>query len=85
MPTQLLPAPPGARKRRVQYVSGDEKKWRRSFAPVERRRTANLLIEYGLLLVLVALLSITFVTAIGTSLSKIFSNANTALTGASGG
>ncbi len=43
------------------------------------------LIEYGLLLVLVALLSITFVTAIGTSLSKIFSNANTALTGASGG
>ena len=43
------------------------------------------LIEYGLLLVLVALLSITFVTSIGTALSKIFSNANTALTGAAGG
>ncbi len=43
------------------------------------------LIEYGLLLVLVALLSVTFITAIGTSLSKIFSNANTALTGAAGG
>jgi pilus assembly protein Flp/PilA len=43
------------------------------------------LIEYGLLLVLVALLSITFVTSIGTALSKIFSNANTALQGAAGG
>ena len=42
------------------------------------------LIEYGLLLVLVALLSITFVTGIGTALSKIFSNANTALGTAAG-
>ena len=43
------------------------------------------LMDLGLLLVLVALLSVTFITAIGTSLSKIFSNANTALTGAAGG
>jgi Flp pilus assembly pilin Flp len=40
------------------------------------------LIEYGLLLVLVALLSVSFVTSIGTALSKVFSNANTALQGA---
>jgi pilus assembly protein Flp/PilA len=43
------------------------------------------LIEYGLLLVLVALLSVTFVTSIGTALSKIFQNAATALNTASGG
>lgn len=42
------------------------------------------LIEYGLLLVLVALLSITFITGIGTALSKIFSNANSALSTAAG-
>jgi pilus assembly protein Flp/PilA len=43
------------------------------------------LIEYGLLLVLVALLSVTFITSIGTSLSKIFSNAATAMQSAAGG
>lgn len=42
------------------------------------------LIEYGLLLVLVALLSVTFITGIGTALSKIFSNANSALSSAAG-
>jgi Flp pilus assembly pilin Flp len=37
------------------------------------------LVEYGLLLVLIALLSISFVKGIGLTLSAIFSNANTAL------
>jgi len=37
------------------------------------------LVEYGLLLVLIALLSISLVKGIGTTLSAIFSNANTAL------
>jgi pilus assembly protein Flp/PilA len=41
------------------------------------------LVEYGLLLVLVALLSVTFISGIGKSLSTIFSNANSALTSAS--
>jgi pilus assembly protein Flp/PilA len=43
------------------------------------------LVEYGLLLVLVALLSVTFITTIGTSLSRIFSNAAGALSSAAGG
>lgn len=38
------------------------------------------LVEYGLLLVLIALISITFVKGIGLTVSAIFSNANTALT-----
>jgi pilus assembly protein Flp/PilA len=38
------------------------------------------LVEYGLLLVLVALLSVTFISTIGTELSKIFSNAASSLT-----
>lgn len=43
------------------------------------------LVEYGLLLVLVALLSVTFITSIGSALSKIFNNAASALNSASGG
>jgi pilus assembly protein Flp/PilA len=43
------------------------------------------LVEYGLLLVLVALLSVTFITSIGSALSKIFNNAASILTSASGG
>jgi len=43
------------------------------------------LVEYGLLLVLIVLLSVTFISSIGQSLSKIFMNANTALTSAAGG
>lgn len=43
------------------------------------------LVEYGLLLVLVALLSITFITSIGSALSKMFNNAASALNSASGG
>jgi Flp pilus assembly pilin Flp len=42
------------------------------------------LIEYGLLLVLIALLSVTFVTGIGKALNNVFSNANTILTSAAG-
>ena len=38
-------------------------------------------VEYGLLLVLVALLSVAFITTIGKQLSQIFSNAAEALTG----
>jgi pilus assembly protein Flp/PilA len=38
------------------------------------------LVEYGLLLVLVALLSVTFISTIGTELSKIFNNAASTLT-----
>ena len=38
------------------------------------------LIEYGLLLVLVALLSVAFITQIGNQLSSIFSNAASSLT-----
>lgn len=37
------------------------------------------LVEYGLLLVLIALISISFVRGIGVTLSAIFSNANTAM------
>jgi pilus assembly protein Flp/PilA len=37
------------------------------------------LIEYGLLLVLIALISISFVKGIGVTLSAIFTNANSAL------
>ncbi|HWF37055.1 MAG TPA: Flp family type IVb pilin [Candidatus Acidoferrales bacterium] len=40
------------------------------------------LVEYGLLLVLVALLSVTFITTIGQKLSTIFSNAASVLTSA---
>jgi pilus assembly protein Flp/PilA len=43
------------------------------------------LIEYGLLLVLVALLSVTFITTIGQKLSQIFSNAANVMTSAAGG
>jgi pilus assembly protein Flp/PilA len=44
------------------------------------------LVEYGLLLVLVALLSVAFITGIGKQLQSIFQNANTALnTAAAGG
>ena len=42
------------------------------------------LIEYGLLLVLVALLSVTFISTIGNALSKIFSNAASVMTSAAG-
>jgi pilus assembly protein Flp/PilA len=42
------------------------------------------LVEYGLLLVLVALLSVTFITSIGSALSKIFSNAASAMSSAAG-
>jgi pilus assembly protein Flp/PilA len=42
------------------------------------------LIEYGLLLVLIALLSVSFISGIGTALSKIFNNANSVLTSAAG-
>ena len=42
------------------------------------------LIEYGLLLVLVALLSVAFITTIGQKLSTIFSNAASVLTSAAG-
>ena len=42
------------------------------------------LIEYGLLLVLVALLSVTFITTIGQKLSTIFSNAASVMTSAAG-
>jgi pilus assembly protein Flp/PilA len=38
------------------------------------------LVEYGLLLVLVALLSVTLIQTVGTELSSIFSNAASALT-----
>lgn len=38
------------------------------------------LVEYGLLLVLVALLSVAFITQIGNQLSSIFSNAASSLT-----
>ena len=38
------------------------------------------LVEYGLLLVLVALLSVTLIETIGVQLSQIFSNAATVLT-----
>jgi pilus assembly protein Flp/PilA len=38
------------------------------------------LVEYGLLLVLVALLSVAFVSTIGKQLSSIFSNAASSLT-----
>ena len=38
------------------------------------------LVEYGLLLVLVALLSVAFVSTIGQQLSSIFSNAASSLT-----
>jgi Flp pilus assembly pilin Flp len=38
------------------------------------------LVEYGLLLVLVALLSVTLIQTIGVQLSQIFSNAATVLT-----
>jgi pilus assembly protein Flp/PilA len=40
------------------------------------------LVEYGLLLVLVALLSVGFISTIGTQLSLIFSNAASSLTSA---
>ena len=43
------------------------------------------LVEYGLLLVLVALLSITFITSIGSALSKLFNNAASDLNSVSGG
>jgi pilus assembly protein Flp/PilA len=42
------------------------------------------LVEYGLLLVLVALLSVTFISTIGSALSKIFSNAATVMSTAAG-
>ena len=38
------------------------------------------LVEYGLLLVLLALVSVSFVKGIGISVSAVFSNANVALT-----
>jgi pilus assembly protein Flp/PilA len=38
------------------------------------------LIEYGLLLVLIALLSVAMITGIGQAVNKIFSNANSVLT-----
>jgi pilus assembly protein Flp/PilA len=38
------------------------------------------LVEYGLLLVLVALLSVALITTVGQQVSSIFSNAATALT-----
>ena len=37
------------------------------------------LVEYGLLLVLVALLSVGFITTVGAQVSQIFNNAATAL------
>ncbi|MGH9771437.1 MAG: Flp family type IVb pilin [Candidatus Acidiferrales bacterium] len=43
------------------------------------------LVEYGLLLVLVVLLSVTFITTIGTKLSQIFSNAATVMSNAAAG
>jgi pilus assembly protein Flp/PilA len=42
------------------------------------------LIEYGLLLVLIALLSVTFIGGIGNAINKIFSNANSVLSSAAG-
>lgn len=43
------------------------------------------MVEYGLLLVLVALLSVTFISSIGSALSKMFNGAASALNSASGG
>ena len=37
------------------------------------------LVEYGLVLVLIALIAITFIKGIGVTVSAIFSNANTAI------
>jgi pilus assembly protein Flp/PilA len=45
-----------------------------------RQEDGQDLVEYGLLLVLVALLSVTLIKTVGTELSSIFSNAASALT-----
>lgn len=60
-------------------------KMKKFFVRLWKEEEGQDLIEYGLLLVLVALLSVTFITSIGTSLSKIFSNAATAMQSAAGG
>lgn len=45
-----------------------------------RQEEGQDLVEYGLLLVLVALLSVTLIKTVGTELSSVFSNAASALT-----
>jgi pilus assembly protein Flp/PilA len=52
------------------------------FAQLWKEEQGQDLVEYGLLLVLVALLSVGFITTVGTQVSQIFSNAASSLTSA---
>jgi len=45
----------------------------------ESRATGQGLVEYALIIVLVAVVSITILTTLGTSVSSVFSQANSAL------
>jgi pilus assembly protein Flp/PilA len=50
------------------------------FAQLWKEDQGQDLVEYGLLLVLIALLSVGFISTVGTQLSSIFSNAASTLT-----
>jgi pilus assembly protein Flp/PilA len=52
------------------------------FERLWREEQGQDLVEYGLLLVLVALLSVGFITTVGAQVSQIFSNAASSLTSA---
>ena len=50
------------------------------FAQLWKEDQGQDLVEYGLLLVLIALISVGFISTVGTQLSSIFSNAASTLT-----
>jgi pilus assembly protein Flp/PilA len=56
--------------------------WLRTFAAQEEE--GQTLIEYGLILVLIAIVVIVLLTAVGGSLNDIFQNISTVLDGAAG-
>jgi len=70
----------GASLRRLLLTTARNQDMKNLLTRLWKEEEGQDLVEYGLLLVLVALLSVTFISTIGTELSKIFSNAASSLT-----